>query len=228
MPGRRSRLARDALHQVAVAAQDIDSVLEQLEARPVVAGRQPLGRHRHADAGADALPQRPRRCFNARRLAKFGMAGTGAMELPKILDVLERDRQALFQAIVVLGHLAHAREMQNGVQQHRGMAARENEAVARRPHRLRGIIAQVVLPKLIGHRRQGHRRSGVAALGLFHCVHAQRADRVDGQKFNAGLGFGDGHEANTRESDSSECKPVSLAVRRGRGLGAGNRAGAGA
>jgi hypothetical protein len=33
----------------------------------------------------------------------------------------------------------------------------------------------------------------MAAVGLLHRIHAQGANRVDGELFNAGFGFGDGH-----------------------------------
>ena len=199
MPGRRSGLAGNPFHQVAVAAQHIDAVLEQLKARPVVMGCQPLGRHRKADAGSDALPQRAGRRLDSRRLAKLRVAGARAVELPKILDVFQRDRQSLLQPIVVLGYFPHAGQVQDRIQQHRRMAARQDEPIAARPHRLRRVVAQIVLPKLIGHRREGHRRARMAAVGLLDGVHAQRADRVDRQQVNAGLGFGDGHGIATAE-----------------------------
>ncbi len=75
--GQRSRFATDAFHQVAVAAQGVDVVVEQLEARPVVAGSQPAGGHGHAHAVADTLPQRPGRRLDARRIAVFRMPGAG-------------------------------------------------------------------------------------------------------------------------------------------------------
>ena len=66
MAGERGRLRADAFHQAAVAANRVDVVVEQLEARLVVAAGQPLARDRHADAGGDALPQRTGRRLDAR------------------------------------------------------------------------------------------------------------------------------------------------------------------
>ena len=67
MPGQRGRLGADALHQAAVAAHRIDAVVEDLEARPVVARAQPLARDGHADAGGDPLAQRAGGRFYSRR-----------------------------------------------------------------------------------------------------------------------------------------------------------------
>ena len=88
----RGRFARDALHHVAVAAYGIDVIVEHREIRPVEVLRQPASGERHADAVAAALAQRAGCRLDARRQVIFGMAGTFAAELPKPLDVVERDR----------------------------------------------------------------------------------------------------------------------------------------
>ena len=89
-------------------------------------------------------------------------------------------------------HFADAGQVHQRVEQHRRMAAGEDEAIAVRPERRGRIVAQVLRPQLIGDRREGHRRAGMAAVGRLDGVHRQRADRVDGRLFDA---FGDGgHE----------------------------------
>src|SRR5262249_42209599 len=65
MAGDRRGLARHALHHVAVAAEDIDVVIDQRQIRPIESLREPALRHRHADAVAAALAQRPRRGLDA-------------------------------------------------------------------------------------------------------------------------------------------------------------------
>ena len=100
MPGDRGRLARDAFHQVAVAADAEDAMIEQarlvaLEARP-----QMLRRHRHPDAVAEALAERPGGGLDAGRDAVLGMAGGLAAELAELLDLVERQ--------VVAGQIEHA------------------------------------------------------------------------------------------------------------------------
>ena len=62
------------------------------------------------------------------------------------------------------------------------MAAGQHVPIAVRPERLRRVVAQMLRPQLVGHRRQGHRRAGMAAVGRLDGVHRQRADRVDGRQ----------------------------------------------
>src|SRR2546430_8977162 len=85
--------------------------------------RQPALRHRHAHAVAAALAQRPGRGLDAGGVAVFGMTGAAAAELPERLDVVERDGGP---AALVFD----PSEMQERIEQHRGVAAREPESVA--------------------------------------------------------------------------------------------------
>ena len=115
--------------------------------------RQPAPGERHADAVAAALAQRPGRRLHARGQVIFGMAGAFAAELPKLLDVVERDRGLAEMLIFGVDGL-HTAEMQQCVEQHRGMAVGQHEAVAIGPDRIVWIEAQKILPQRIGHRRQ--------------------------------------------------------------------------
>ena len=109
MAGERGRLRADALHQAAVAADRVDVVVEEVEARPVVAAGQPLPRDRHADAGGDALPQRTGRRLDARHPVILRMARRLAVELAEVADVVERDRR-LAEALVLRVHGLGARQ----------------------------------------------------------------------------------------------------------------------
>ena len=113
--------------------------------------------------------------------AVFGVAGALAVELAEALDVVERDRQ-LAQPLVLRVHRLHAGEMQHGVEQHRGVAVGEHEAVAVGPDGVVGIEAEEVLPQAVDHRRQGHRRAGMAGVGRLHGVHGEGADGVDDEE----------------------------------------------
>ena len=70
-------------------------------------------------------------------------------------------------------------EMQQRVEQHRGVPRREHEAVAVRPDRVGGVEAQEALPEHVGDGGERHRRAGMAGVRLLDRVDRERADRVD-------------------------------------------------
>jgi len=178
--GERRGLRRDPLHHAAVAGQRVHVVVEQLDARTVVARREPAAADRHPDARRHALPQRPGGGLDAGRPAILGMAGALALELAEAPDIVEGDRR-LPEPLVVGVHRLDAGQVQHGVEQHRRVAGRQHEPVAVRPDGVVGIEAQPPLPERVDDRRQGHRRAGVAGARRLHGVHRQRPDRVDAQ-----------------------------------------------
>ncbi len=179
--GDRGGFGSDPLHHVAVAAEDIDIVIEQGGVRLVEVRAQPAAGHGHADRIAAALAQRAGGGFYAGGQAVFRVAGRLRIELAEVFDVVEADG-GLAGRLAVGVDLLDARHVQQAVQQHRGVAARQDEAVAIGPVGPVGIVAQEARPQGIGRRRQGHRRAGMAGLGLFDCVHSQGADGVDAQR----------------------------------------------
>ena len=99
-------------------------------------------------------------------------------ELAKLHEVVEADgRQPGLAAFRV--NFFHARQMQRCIKQHRGVADRENEAVAIGPERALGIVPQIPAPKRVHDWRHRHGRARVAAVGLLDGIHGQRPDRVD-------------------------------------------------
>src|ERR1700683_3564486 len=90
MAGQRGGLAAHAFHQVAIAADAVNVVGEDLEARTVEMRFLPLCGDRHADTVADALAERPGGGFNTGRQSVLGMAGGSAVQLAKLLYVVER------------------------------------------------------------------------------------------------------------------------------------------
>ena len=74
------------------------------------------------------------------------MAGAGAVELAEALDGVERHRRLAERLVVGVDRL-DAGQVQERVEQHRGVADRQHEAVAVRPDRLLGIVAQEALPE---------------------------------------------------------------------------------
>ena len=177
--GDRGGLARDALHEVAVADEGPGAVVDDAVARPIeVLGEESLG-DRHADRVADALAQRPGGRLDARRVAPLGMARRLRAPLPERAQLVERQ--------VV------PRQVEQGVQQHGGVAAGEDEPVAVGPVGVGGVVPEEPVPQHIGRGRERHRRARVAGLGCLHRVHGQRSDGVDaapGQRGGGRLGRG--------------------------------------
>ena len=89
--GYRRRLAGDAFHQIAVAADAEDAMIEQARIVALEVRLEMLRRHRHADGVADALAERAGGSLDAGRQAVLGMAGRSAAELTKLLDVVEAE-----------------------------------------------------------------------------------------------------------------------------------------
>ena len=73
------------------------------------------------------------------------MSGTFAVELAKALDVINRDRW-LADLFVIGIDCLHLREVEDGVQQHGGVADGEHEAIAVGPDAVFGIEAQHTIP----------------------------------------------------------------------------------
>ena len=178
VPGERRRLRAHALHHVAVAAQHVDVVVEQRELGLVVGRRQPALGDRHADGVAAALPERAGRGLDAGGVAVFGMAGGLGRELAELLDIVDADRR--LAGLVAIGvDLLDPGQVEQRVEQHRGVADRQHEAIAVGPARIARIGAEEILPQRVADRRQRHRRAGMARIRLLDRVHRQRADRVD-------------------------------------------------
>jgi hypothetical protein len=108
------------------------------------------------------------------------MARALAPELPEAPDVVQRDRR-LAQRLILRIHGLDAREVQQAVEQHRGVPGREHEPIAVRPDRVLRVVAQEALPQAVRDRRHRHRRAGVARIGLLDGVHRQRANGVDAE-----------------------------------------------
>ena len=81
----RGGFLADALHQVAVGADRVDTVVDDLVARAVEAlGEEALG-HRHPYRVGEALPERPCGDLDALRVAALWMAGSERAPLAKLL-----------------------------------------------------------------------------------------------------------------------------------------------
>ncbi len=148
MAGEGSCFARHAFHHVAVAADDVDGIVEQREVGPVVACGEPARRDRHADAVSATLAQRSGRGFDAGGQAVLGMAWRDAADLAEALNVVESDRRLFGDSNFIRNSIraTHARKVQQAVKQQGGVAGREHEAIAIGPKGIGRIVAEEVLP----------------------------------------------------------------------------------
>ena len=163
--GQGRRLGGNPLHQVAVGAERHDPMGDDLVPGTVEPLRQHPGGHRHPDGVPQPLPQRARRHLDARGVSRLGVPRGLAPPLPELPQVVE-------------GHVV-PREVEQGVEEHGGVPAREDEPVASRPIRVQRVVPQVLRPQQVRQRRQPHRRAGVPRLRLLDRVDRQEPDGVD-------------------------------------------------
>ena len=188
MAGDRAGLARDPLHQVAVAADRVDVEVEQLGAE---VRAEPLAGDRHPHGRRDALAERAGGRLHPRGEVVLGMPGRLGAELAERLDVVQADRRLPERLVVGVDRLRPG-QVQQRVEQHRGVPGGEHEAVAVGPDRIRGVEAQEALPEGVGDRGHRHRRARVAGVGLLDRVDRQGPDRVDAERVEVGrLGLSD-------------------------------------
>ncbi len=151
--GERGGLGGDAFHQVAVGADREDVVVADLGAELLA---QELLGHRHPDAVAEALAERAGGRLDARRVAVLRVARGLRAELAELLDLVE--------AQVV------AREMQARVEEHRGVACGEHEAVPVRPQRVGGVVLHDLRVEEVRGRRERERGARMARLRSLHGI----------------------------------------------------------
>ena len=117
--GQRGGLVADALLEAAVAGDDEGVVVDHVGAER---GAQPALGEAHADAVGEALAERAGRDLDPGGVAGFGMAGRAAAPLAELAQVVEGE--------AVAGQVEHR------VQQDRGVAVGQHEAVAVGPVRV--------------------------------------------------------------------------------------------
>ena len=110
-----------------------------------------------------------------------GWPGAVGVQLAERLDVVHAHR-GLAEHLVLGIHGLDLRQVQQRVQEHRGVPGRQHEAVAVRPDRIGGVEAQEALPQRVGDGGHRHRRPGVARVRLLDRVDRQRPDRVDAER----------------------------------------------
>ena len=151
-----------SLHEAAVAGDDVGEVID--EVRSIAGLRHPFG-ERHADRGRKALSERAGGRLDARRVPVFRVAGGLRAPLTEALEILDL-------------HAARPGQVEQGVEQHRAVARRKDEAVAVGPRRVGGVELEEAGEEHcrdIGH---AHRHAGMAGLRAFDGVDREEADGV--------------------------------------------------
>ncbi len=184
MAGDRGGLGGHSFHQVPVAHEGPHPVIHDPVAGPVEAlGEDPL-RDGHPHGVPHALAQRPGGGLHPGRVAPLGMSRRARAPLAERLDLLQ------WQVV--------AAQVQQRVEQQRGVAAGQHEAVAVGPGGIDRIVAQEPGPQHVGRRGERHRRARMPRLRGLHRIHGERADRIDaapGQLGGGNFGLTDSHGA---------------------------------
>src|SRR5277367_3275278 len=95
----------------------------------------------------------------------FRMTRALAAELPKPLDIVKRHRE-LTETLVLGINRLDAGEIKYRVEQHRGVAVGQHEAVPIGPNRILWVKSQKILPNCVNQRRQSHWRARMARFRL--------------------------------------------------------------
>ena len=160
----RGHFVGDAFHHAAVAEEHVGVVVNHLVPFTVELSRQHLLGNRHAHGIGNALPQRAGGGFNTRGVAVFGVAGGFAVQLTEVFDVVDAD--------VIAG------QVQQGVDQHGAVTVGQHKAVAVGKVGVGRVVLQIVTPQDFGDIRHTHGRTGVAAVGFLHGIHAEGTNGI--------------------------------------------------
>ena len=162
----RSRLGGHALHEVAIAHQDIGEVVDEVEPGPVVAGGEMRLSHGEAHSVAEPLAQGAGGGFHAGREATLRVARGAASPLAELFQ--------LFQGQIVAG------QMQQGVEQGRAMPGRQDEPIPVEPVGVARMVLEEPRPEHIGHWRSIQGQTGMPAVRLLDRIHREKAQGVNG------------------------------------------------
>ena len=161
--GERRRLVADALHQAAVAGDDVGVVVDDFRVLRVL---QALGQSK-ADRHSEPLAKRAGGAFDADRVAILRVTGRPGTQLAEV-------PQFRFRKTVV-------KDVQQPVEQCGAVTRGQDEAVTVGPRRIRWIMLQVATPERPRHGCSTHGHPRVATVRCLHHVSREEAQRVDGE-----------------------------------------------
>ena len=155
-----------AFHHAAVAHDGIGIVVDDRIAGTVKNGGQVGFRHGHADRHGKALAERPGRRFDADGMPVLRVARRAAAVLTEIHEII--DGQSVPE------------QVQQRIFEHRGVAGREHETVARRPVRIFRIVLHL-LPKRESGGGAANGKARMAAIGALYRLGGEHAHRRNGK-----------------------------------------------
>src|SRR3954454_21251822 len=112
---KRCGFLRHTFHQIAVTADRVSVVVDNLVPGPVETSSEPCLRDGHSNRVTESLPKRPGSNFDADRVTAFGVSGRLASPFTETLQFVERQ--------IIAG------KMQQTVEQHRAVSGRQHETV---------------------------------------------------------------------------------------------------
>ena len=174
--GERGRFVRDAFHEAAVADEAVGVVIDDRRAVLVVLRREQFLGERHAHRVGETLAERTGGRFDADLEIALRVSRGARAQLAEFLQLIDGERIA--------------REMQQGVQQHRAVAVRKHEAVAVPPFRVAGIVLEHIAPQHLGNVGHAHGRAGMSRIRGLNGIHGERANGVGQGAAGGGHGWG--------------------------------------
>ena len=166
MARQRGGLGRNPFHQIAVAHDSEDAMVQQIGVALEPRLHHAL-RERHADPVRESLPQGTGGGLHAGRVAVFGMPRSLRSPLPESLELIHRK--------------VELEQMEERIEEHRGVPRRKNEAIAVRPPGIAWIEPHVFRPEHVGHVGRAHGRPRMPGLRLLDRIRRQKFDRVDAE-----------------------------------------------
>ena len=148
MTRQRGCFGRHTLHQITVAHEPVDVVVDEIRAEDRSQVR--LG-DRHTDAGPESLPKGTGRELDPELRVPLGMACRRRSPLAEVPEIVHREGKT--------------GEMKQRVQEHRPVAVRQHEAIAVRPPGIGRIESEELRPhhhREVGH---AHRHAGMPGIG---------------------------------------------------------------
>ena len=142
-----ARFVAHTLHQASIAHEHIGVVVNDVVGVAIELLGQEFFGQRHAHRIGQALTQGACGGLYSRGQVHLWVSRCQAVQFAKLLDLRH------WQIVT--------RQVQQGVEQHGGVAVGEHETVAVDPLRIKGVVLHVVCPQGHGHVRHAHGGSGV-------------------------------------------------------------------